>query len=80
MAEAVTFAAGAATGNLSSQITPRELEILRLLRRGNKIAEIAGTLGIAHKTVSNTTSQLRRKLNAKGHSDLIRIAVEMNLE
>jgi DNA-binding NarL/FixJ family response regulator len=80
LAEAVTFSAGAATGSLTSQITPRELEILRLLRRGNKIAEIADTLGISYKTVSNTTSQLRRKLNARGHSDLIRIAVEMNLE
>jgi DNA-binding NarL/FixJ family response regulator len=80
LAEAVTFSASATTGSLTSQITPRELEILRLLRRGNKIAEIADTLGISYKTVSNTTSQLRRKLNARGHSDLIRIAVEMNLE
>jgi DNA-binding NarL/FixJ family response regulator len=80
LAQAVTFFAGAATGSPSSQITPRELEILRLLRRGDKIVEIAETLGISYKTVANTTSQLKRKLSAKGHSDLIRIAVEMKLE
>jgi DNA-binding NarL/FixJ family response regulator len=80
LAEAVTFFAGAAKGSPSSQMTGRQLEILRLLRRGDKIAEIADTLGISYKTVANTTSQLKRKLKAKGHSDLIRIAVEMNLE
>ena len=80
LAEAVTFSSGTLKSNPSSQVTPRELEILRLLRRGDKIAEIAATLGISYKTVANTTSQLKRKLKAKSHSDLIRIAVEMNLE
>src|ERR1700759_2333409 len=43
LAEAVTFSTGALKNNPSSQVTPRELEILRLLRRGDKIAEIAAT-------------------------------------
>ena len=80
LAEAVTFASAAIKADPASRMTPREREILTLLRRGDKIAEIAGALGISYKTVANTTSLLKQKLGAKNHSDLIRIAVEMNLE
>ena len=62
-----------------SQMTPRELEILRLLGSGDKIVEVADALDISYKTVANTTSLLKQKLGAKNHSDLIRIAVEMGL-
>jgi DNA-binding CsgD family transcriptional regulator len=61
-------------------VTARELEILRLLGRGDKIAEVANALEISYKTVANTTSLLKQKLGAKSHSDLIRIAVEMGLD
>ena len=79
LAEAVTFSSAAVRANPTNKMTTRELEILTLLRRGDKIAEIADALGISYKTVANTTSLLKQKLSAKNHSDLIRIAVEMNL-
>lgn len=79
LAEAVTFAGAAIKANPSGQMTARELEILRLLGRGDKIVEIAEALGISYKTVANTTSLLKQKLGAKNHSDLVRIAVEMEL-
>jgi DNA-binding NarL/FixJ family response regulator len=79
LAEAVTFSSAAIKANPASQMTARELEILRLLGRGDKIVEIAEALGISYKTVANTTSLLKQKLGAKNHSDLIRIAVEMAL-
>lgn len=79
LAEAVTFSGAAIKANPVSQMTPRELEILRLLGRGDKIVEVADTLEISYKTVANTTSLLKQKLGAKNHSDLIRIAVEMGL-
>ena len=79
LAEAVTFSSAAIKAHPVSQMTPRELEILRLLGRGNKIVEVADALGISYKTVANTTSLLKQKLKAKNHSDLIRIAVEMGL-
>lgn len=79
LAEAVTFSSAAIKANPVSQMTPRELEILRLLGRGDKIAEVADALEISYKTVANTTSLLKQKLGAKNHSDLIRIAVEMGL-
>ena len=80
LVEAVTFSGGSIKANPASQVTARELEILRLLGRGDKIAEVANALEISYKTVANTTSLLKQKLGAKGHSDLIRIAVEMGLD
>ena len=79
LAEAVTCPSAAIKANPVSQMTPRELEILRLLGRGDKIAEVADALEISYKTVANTTSLLKQKLGAKNHSDLIRIAVETGL-
>ena len=79
LAEAVTFSGAAIKANPASLMSARELEILRLLGRGDKIVEVADALGISYKTVANTTSLLKQKLGAKNHSDLIRIAVEMGL-
>jgi len=79
LAEAVTVSGAAIKANPATQMSARELEILRLLGRGEKIAEVADFLGISYKTVANTTSLLKQKLGAKNHSDLIRIAVEMEL-
>lgn len=79
LAEAVTFSSAAIKASPASQMTPRELEILRLLGRGDKIVEVAEALDISYKTVANTTSLLKQKLGAKNHSDLIRIAVELGL-
>jgi DNA-binding NarL/FixJ family response regulator len=79
LAEAVTFSSAAIKASPATQMSSRELEILRLLGRGDKIVEVADMLGISYKTVANTTSLLKQKLGAKNHSDLIRIAVEMGL-
>lgn len=79
LAEAVTFSSAAIKANPASRMTSRELEVLRLLGRGDKIVEVADALDISYKTVANVTSLLKQKLGAKNHSDLIRIAVELGL-
>jgi DNA-binding NarL/FixJ family response regulator len=79
LAETIAFSGAAIRASPASQMTPRELEILRLLARGDKIVEVADALDISYKTVANTTSLLKQKLGAKNHSDLIRIAVEIGL-
>ncbi|WP_246801310.1 response regulator transcription factor [Bradyrhizobium genosp. L] len=79
LAEAVAFAGAAIKASPATQMNSRELEILRLLGRGDKIVEVASALGISYKTVANVTSLLKQKLGAKNHSDLIRIAVELEL-
>ena len=62
-----------------TQMNARELEILRLLGRGDRISEVASGLDVSYKTVANITSALKTKLGAKNQSDLVRIAVEIDL-
>jgi DNA-binding NarL/FixJ family response regulator len=57
-------------------LSNRELEILRLLGEGKSLAEIADVLGIAYKTVANTSSRIKEKLGLDRTGDLIRLAVE----
>jgi DNA-binding CsgD family transcriptional regulator len=40
-------------------------------------SRIAETLGVSYKTVVNTCSQLKQKLNARNLPELIRIAVQL---
>lgn len=79
LAQTVAFSGAAIRANPATTLTARELEILRLLSRGEKIVEVAQALDISYKTVANTTSVLKQKLGARNHSDLIRLAVEMKL-
>jgi len=79
LAHAVTFSTASVRANPASQLSSRELEILRLLSRGRSIGEVADALDISYKTVANGTSRLKQKLGANSHSDLIRFAVELNL-
>lgn len=57
------------------KLTVRELEILRLLGRGESLNSIADLLGIAYKTVANTCTQMKNKLGLERTADLIRIAL-----
>ncbi len=79
LAQAVTFATASIRANPASQLSPRELEILRLLSRGRTIGEVADIMSISYKTVANNTTRLKQKLGARSHSDLIRFAVELGL-
>jgi DNA-binding CsgD family transcriptional regulator len=79
LAEATTFDGAAVKASPLTQMSARELQILRLLGRGDRISEVASELGISYKTVANTTSTLKTKLGAKNHSDLVRIAVGIDL-
>jgi two-component system, NarL family, invasion response regulator UvrY len=56
-------------------LSPRDLEILRLLGDGGSLPEIAGALGVSYKTVANQCSQLKARLGAARTADLIRIAI-----
>lgn len=60
----------------SSQLTARELEILRMLADGRSLSDIADTLGVAYKTVANTCTRIKEKLGVERTADLIRFAIE----
>ncbi len=50
LAEAVTFSGASIKANPVSQMTARELEILRLLGRGDKIVEVANALELSYSS------------------------------
>jgi DNA-binding NarL/FixJ family response regulator len=54
LAEAVTFSGATIKANPASQMTARELEILRLLGRGDKIVEVADQAFMGHRSIANT--------------------------
>jgi two-component system, NarL family, invasion response regulator UvrY len=60
-------------------LTNRDLEIMRLLAQGRSLTEIAGTLGVAYKTVANTCGLIKEKLGVANTADLIRISLERGL-
>jgi DNA-binding NarL/FixJ family response regulator len=79
IAKSVTFASAESRAHPVGQLNSRELEILRLLARGKKIAQIAEALDLSYKTIANTTTLLKAKLGAQNHADLVRIAVESDI-
>jgi DNA-binding NarL/FixJ family response regulator len=57
-------------------LSPRELEIMRLLAKGASLAEIASAIGVGYKTVANIASQMKSKLGVSRTADLVRLAIE----
>ena len=58
-----------------TKLSDRELEIVRMIGKGFTTAEVAKQLGISGKTVESHRGNLRRKLNLKSGSDLLRYAL-----
>lgn len=61
------------------ELSPRELEILRLLANGRSMSEIAGIIAVSYKTVAGQCAALRQKLNARTPVELVRIAMEKKI-
>ena len=55
-------------------LSPRELEVLRLVVAGRRSAEIARSLSVSIKTIDSHRSNMYRKLAIRNTVDLVRIA------
>jgi two-component system, NarL family, invasion response regulator UvrY len=58
-----------------TDLSGRDLEILRLLGDGCSLPKIAEAIGVSYKTVANNCSLIKSKLGVERTADLIRIAI-----
>lgn len=79
IAKALAFDNLQGPSTLVSKLSTREFEILRMLVEGQSKPEIATTLSISHKTVSNCYYIIKNKLNVKTDIALIRLAEDSGL-
>ncbi|WP_373138241.1 LuxR C-terminal-related transcriptional regulator [Mycobacterium marinum] len=63
----------------SPVLTPREIDVLRLITRGHTNKEIAAALTMSPKTVEHHTSHIYRKLGVRGRIEAINHANEHHL-
>ena len=60
-------------------LTQRELKVMKLLAQGGRTKEISDEMGISRKTVANICAALKKKFNARTSSEVIRIAIDLEL-
>jgi FixJ family two-component response regulator len=63
-----------------AQLTPRELEVFRLLIAGRLNKQIAASLGTAEKTVKLQRGSLVAKLGVSAVADLVRLAQQAGID
>ena len=62
-----------------AELTPRELEILRMIARGSTTETIAASLSISLKTAQNNHYQIKSKVGARTDAELVWLAIEAGL-
>ena len=76
MARNMAFAGAEVGKSPLSKLSPREMEILRLLGSGKTLSEIAWLVHSPYKTVANTSSIIRQKLGVRTSAEMVRLAIE----
>jgi DNA-binding NarL/FixJ family response regulator len=66
--------ASSGSGSLLDDLSPRELEVLRLIGQGLKTSEVAETLCLSPKTIETYREKLKVKLGLKNAAELARFA------
>jgi two-component system, NarL family, invasion response regulator UvrY len=79
IAQSIAFARPGFADNRLAKLSPREVEILRLLGAGKSLSEIAYLINASYKTIANTSSIMRQKLGLRSSSELVRFAIENRL-
>ncbi len=64
---------------LLASLTPRELQVLRLVTLGYSVRECAEKLGLSHSTVDNHKSRMMAKLNIHKSIELVYLAIREGL-
>ena len=59
----------------SVPLSPREIEVIRMIAEGKSSKEIAETLFLSFRTIQNHRTKIMKKLNLKKNTDLVRYAI-----
>lgn len=80
VAEKLLFQFGTGSGEgITENLSGRETQVLSLLAKGKKRAEIAETLSLSPQTISSYRSRIMEKLGLETNAELIRYAVDQKL-
>jgi two-component system, NarL family, response regulator NreC len=79
MTRDVLLAIGEPDGVQSPALTPRQLDVLRLIAAGKRMKEIASELNISVRTVETHKQDLLQTLSLETTADLIKFAVRQGL-
>ena len=69
----------AAAAERADGLTPREVEVLRLIALGHTNAEIAAQLVLSVRTVESHRAHIQTKLDRCGRAELVRYALDQHL-
>jgi DNA-binding NarL/FixJ family response regulator len=63
----------------STELTPRQREVLQLLAEGQSMKQVAGVLNVTPRTVAFHKYRMMQQLNIKSTAELIRFAIRQHL-
>jgi DNA-binding NarL/FixJ family response regulator len=78
-AHAELWNSGASTPEEADALTPRELEVLKLIAEAHTNRQIAEALGLAEKTIESHRANLLSKLGMRDRVELVRYAIRRGL-
>ncbi|MCG8324880.1 MAG: response regulator transcription factor [Thiotrichales bacterium] len=67
------------TDNILDSLSPKEYEIFDMLVNGNTVSEIATTLFLSSKSVSNYITKIKTKLDTKTMAELVHLGIKYNI-
>jgi two-component system, NarL family, invasion response regulator UvrY len=67
------------SGDQADSLSAREFEVLRMLAQGHSVKEIAQSMGLSPKTVSNHQTALKQKLGADSAIQILKKATQLGL-
>ena len=66
-------------GHPTPALTPRQVDVLRLIGQGKRMKEIAGELNLSVRTIEDHKAVLLRTLGVESTADLVKFAVRQGL-
>ena len=61
----------------TEHLTPRELEVMKMVTDGRSNKEIANALGVSAKTIEVHRARVMEKMRARSLAELVRMVIEV---